>query len=122
MTYESPTVRYRGDFIDLLQRLVPSRFLFRNKGDPRVAKLTGFIDGHDGRVGWDLEHACRELKLDITSAYAARLFKRSTVLGVGEYAKNKRLSAAAELVTTTDLSVKAIAAEFGYRSPPGFAR
>ena len=81
-----------------------------------------FIDSHSGHVGWNLEEACRELRLDISSAYAARLFKRSTGLGVREYAKKKRLSAAADLLKTTDLSVKAIAAEFGYRSPPDFTR
>jgi AraC-like DNA-binding protein len=122
MTYESPTVRYRGDFIGLLQSLPQSPPSNRKNGDSRVAKLTEFIDGHKGGVGWDLEQTCRELKLDISGAYAARLFKRSTGLGIREYAKNKRLSAAAEFVTTTDLSVKAIAAELGYRSPPDFTR
>jgi AraC-like DNA-binding protein len=122
MTYESPAVRYQGGLNDLLHRLLPTLPSARNDADLRIAKLTNFIDSHDGRIGWDLEHACRELKLDITGAYAARLFKRSIGLGVREYAKKKRLSAAAELLKTTDLSVKAIAAEFGYRSPPDFTR
>ena len=122
MTYESPVLRYQGGLNDLLHRLLPSFPVAHNDGDRRIAKLTDFIDSHDGRIGWVLEHTCRELKLNISGAYAARLFKLSRGLGVREYAKTKRLSAAAELLRTTDLSVKAIAVEFGYQSPPDFTR
>ena len=122
MIYESPAVRYQGGLKDLLHRLLPSFPAVRNGGDQRIAKLKDFIDSHDGRIGWGLEHTCRELKLDISGAYAARLFKLSRGLGVREYAKKKRLSAAAEFLRTTDFSVKAIAVEFGYRSPPDFTR
>jgi AraC-like DNA-binding protein len=94
----------------------------RIDGDQRIVKLTDFIDSRDGRLGWNLEDTCRELKLNISAAYAARLFKLSRGLGVREYAKKKRLSAAAEFLTTTDLSVKAIAVECGYCSPPDFTR
>jgi len=85
-------------------------------------KLLHFIDSNDGSIGWDLDHACRELRLDISGAYAARLFKRCTGLGVRQYAKKKRLLMAAERLTTTDIPIKAIAAEFGYRSLPHFTR
>lgn len=122
MNYESPLVRYQGGLNDLLHRLLPSIPVARNDVDQRIAKLTNFIDSHHGRIGSDLAHTCRELKLDISGAYAARLFKLSRGLGVREYAKKKRLSAAAELLRTTDLSVKAIAVEFGYRRPPDFTR
>jgi len=122
MIYESPAVRYRGVLEDLLHRLLPSPPASQNGVDQRIAKLTQFIDSHAGRVGWGLEEACRQLQLDISGAYAARLFKDSTGLGVREYAKKKRLLAAAELLKTTDLSVKTIAAELGYRSPAHFAR
>jgi len=122
MIYESPAVRYQGGLDDLLHHLLPSSPASQNDVDQRIAKLTRFIDSHAGRVGWNLEEACRELKLEISGAYAAQLFKRYTGLGIREYAKKKRLSAASELLTTTDLSVKAIAAEFGYRSPPDFSR
>jgi len=122
VNYESPSVRYQGGLDDLLHRLLLSFPLARNDEDPRVAKLTDFIDTHDGRLGWDLEHTCRNLKLDISGAYAARLFKLSKGVGVREYAKEKRLSAAADLLRTTNLSVKAISVDFGYLSPPDFTR
>ncbi len=121
MNYEPPAVRYQGSLDDLLHRLRPG-FSAASIGDQRIAKLTDFIDSHDGRLGWDLEHTCRELKLEISGPYAARLFKLSKGLGVREYAKKKRLSAAAEFLRTTDLSVKAIAIEFGYHSSPDFTR
>jgi AraC-like DNA-binding protein len=90
--------------------------------DRRIVKLVHFIDSHEGSIGWDLDHACRELSLDISGAYAARLFKRCTGLGVREYAKKKRLLMAAERLKNTDLPVKVIAAEFGYRSLAHFTR
>jgi AraC-like DNA-binding protein len=124
MVYESPAVQYQGAFNDVLRRLFP---LPRKKRisvdmDRRIMKLLHFIDSHEGSIGWDLDHVCRELRLDISGAYAARLFKRCTGLGVREYSKKKRLLMAAERLTTTDIPVKAIAAEFGYRSLPHFTR
>jgi AraC-like DNA-binding protein len=122
MNYESPAIRYLGDLNYLLHHPLPTFLVARKENDQRIAKLTDFIDSHDGRIGWDLERTCRELKLNISGAYAARLFKHSRGLGVREYAKRKRLLAAAEFLRTTDLSVKAIAIEFGYRSPADFTR
>lgn len=122
MVYESPTVQYQGAFNDILRRLFPLLPKDRLSVDQRIMKLLHFIDSHEGGIGWDLDHACRELRLDISGAYAARLFKRCTGLGVREYSKKKRLLMAAERLTTTDIPIKAIAAEFGYRSLPHFTR
>jgi AraC-like DNA-binding protein len=122
MVYESPALRYQGAFSDVLRRLFPHSRRERLGVDRRIIKLLEFIDSHEGSIGWDLEHACRELRLDISGAYAARLFKRCTGLGVREYSKKKRLLMAAERLTTTDAPIKAIAAEFGYRSLPHFTR
>jgi|GEM_PF-6214990 len=122
MAYESPAVQYRGALDDVLRRLLPLLQQDRPGVDLRIMKLLHFIDGHDGHVGWDLDGACRELRLDISGAYAARLFKRCTGLGVREYAKKKRLLMAAERLKITNLPVKVIAAEFGYQSLPHFTR
>src|SRR5258708_21339225 len=122
MVYEPPAVRYRGAFNDVLRRLFPRPRTERPSTDRRIMKLLHFIDSHEGSVGWDLDRACRELRLDISGAYAARLFKRCTGLGVREYAKKKRLLMAAERLTTTDIPIKVIAAEFGYQSLPHFTR
>ncbi len=85
--------------------------------DWRVAKLLQFIDRHTGSVDRNLEHICRELKLGISPAYAARLFARHTGQGIREYSKKKRLLKTVEQLIATDLPVKAIAAELGYRKP-----
>lgn len=121
MAYEPPVLQYEGALGDVLHRLVPKPGKVRSAMDWRVRTLLQHIDSHTG-IEWDLKHACRELKLDISAAHAARLFKHYTGLGVREYAKKKRLLLAAERLTTTDLPVKVIAAEFGYKKPVDFAR
>lgn len=75
--------------------------------DRRVSKLKETIDSHIGRADWSLEDACRDLKLEITPAYVAQLFKHDTGQGVREYAKRKRLLIAAEQLRTTNLPLKA---------------
>jgi AraC-like DNA-binding protein len=122
MVYEPPAVRYRGVLNEVLSRLFLPSCSELSTEDGRIVRLVGFIDAHDGSIGWDLERACRELKLDISGAHAARLFKRCTGLGIREYAKRRRLSLAAERLRTTDIPVKTIAAEFGYQSLPHFSR
>jgi len=82
----------------------------------RVAKLLQSIHCHSGAVDWNVERSCRELKLGISPAYAAQLFKLHTGQGIREYAKKKRLSKVVERLIATDLPVKAIAAELGYRN------
>lgn len=122
MVYESPALEYQGAFNDVLRRLFPHPRKERHSVDRRIIKLLQFIDSQQGSIGWDLDHACRELRLDISGAYAARLFKRCTGLGVREYSKKKRLSMAAERLTSSDIPIKAIAAEFGYQSLSHFTR
>jgi methylphosphotriester-DNA--protein-cysteine methyltransferase len=88
--------------------------------------------GHDGAVwtgesrsgamGCSLERTCQKLKLDISPAYAAQLFRRQTGLGVKQYAKKQRLLTAIERLTTTNVAVKAIATDLGYRKTFDFAR
>jgi AraC-like DNA-binding protein len=122
MTYEPPAAQYQGAFNAVLRRLFPRPQHGQLGMDGRIVKLLRFIDSHEGSIGWDLDHACRELNLEISGAYAARLFKHCTGLGVREYAKKKRLLIAAERLKSTDLPVKVIAAEFGYQSLAHFTR
>ena len=90
--------------------------------DSRVCKLIESIDGSSGNIRWDLKSACRELNLDISYAYAAQLFKRHTGLGVREYANRQRCLRAAERLSNTQLPIKMIAEEFGYRHASDFTR
>jgi AraC-like DNA-binding protein len=90
--------------------------------DWRVVKLLQWIDRRAGAVDCNLDHICQELNLGISSAYAARLFEFHTAQGIRQYTKKKRLLKAIERLITTNLSVKAIAAELGYRKPFDFTR
>jgi len=90
--------------------------------DWRVVKLLQWIDRGAGAVDCNLDHICRELNLGISSAYAARLFEFHTGQGVRQYTKKKRLLKAIERLITTNLPVKAIAAELGYQKPFDFTR
>lgn len=122
MVYERPRMQYLGTLNTFLERLFIEIPKATSNTDWRVKKLQGFIDSHDGKIGWDLPRICRELGLGISGSHAARLFKRGTGIGVREYAKRQRLKIAAELLKTTTLSVKEIAAHLGYRDPWDFER
>lgn len=121
MTYERPVLHHEGAIDDVLQRLVSTRERTKPSVDSRVRALLRHLDSHTG-VEWDLKDACTELKLDISAAYAARLFKLHIGVGVREYAKRKRLLLAAKRLTTTNLPIKVIAADLGYRNPVDFTR
>ncbi len=73
-------------------------------------------------MDWNLERACHELQLDISSAYAARIFKRDTGIGIREYANQQRLRMATQRLTATDVPIKAIATDLGYRKASDFTR
>jgi methylphosphotriester-DNA--protein-cysteine methyltransferase len=91
MFYESPEVQCKGAIDDVLRALIGEAQKAQPGIDRRTTKLLHFIDSHEGNTTWDLDHACRELRLDISGAHTARLFKRCTGLGVREYTKKKRL-------------------------------
>lgn len=122
MTYSAPKLQVEGMLDDVLRRLIPKPHPRPSEVDWRVQQLIHYVDNHIGSVEKKLAHACQELKLGISAPHAARLFKRYTGLGIREYAKTKRLLIAAERLTATDLPVKVIATEFGYRRPVDFAR
>jgi len=90
--------------------------------DWRISNLIESINSHTGGVDWSLEHICRGLGLGISPAYAGRLFKHHTGLGAREYAKKQRLQQAMLRLTTTDLQIKVIADQLGYRQSSDFTR
>jgi AraC-like DNA-binding protein len=122
MVYESPAIERQATLQDVFHHMFAGTHGVNPKGDLRTAKLLEFIDRQEGSIGWDLQHVCRELRLDVSGAYAARLFKRQTGIGVREYAKKRRLLMAAERLKTTYIPIKVIAAELGYKALPDFTR
>ena len=90
--------------------------------DWRVFRLKQFIDNHAGGVDSGLKRACRQLGLDISLSRARYLFKRDIGLGVREYAKRERLLIAVERLIDSDVPVKTIASDLGYRTTYDFTR
>ena len=121
MGYKRPEIQKLGS----LKVLLKSTFSIEQTNlqmDWRVQKLKDFIDGQDGKIGWDLEQVCQQLELGVTAAYAGKLFTHGMDIGLREYATRQRLGKAAERLKITSCSIKEIAAYLGYRSPRDLSR
>jgi AraC-like DNA-binding protein len=94
----------------------------RQVADWRVGCILRFIDTQGGKLGWDLNQLCAQLELGISGSHAAKLFRRHTGIGVRQYAKQQRLTLAAQQLRSTTDSVKHIALERGYRTPNDLRR
>lgn len=122
MTYHAPRLQLEGSLTEVLRRLIPRPRIQASDLDTRVWQLMQFINSHLDDFNWDLESACRSLRLNISPPHAARLFRRCTGLGIREYAKQKRLAIAADRLAFTALPIKVIACNLGYRQPVDFTR
>lgn len=122
MTYEQPLVS-RGTgvrfLIDRALREMPNP---RPPADWRVEGIRRFIDARGGKLGWDLNRVCAQLELGISGSRAAKLFSQHIGIGIREYAKQVRLTLAAQQLRMTKGSVKQIALELGYRNPNDLRR
>lgn len=94
----------------------------KRRADWRVERILHFVNTQDGKLGWDLSELCVQLDLGITGSHAAKLFSRHTGTGIREYAKERRLTLAAQQLRSTTDSVKQIALELGYRTPNDLRR
>ncbi len=122
MVYQSPEVVTHGNLDHVLRS-----FLLKDRApsierDRRATKLRSFMDRNDGQIGWSLDTLCQTLGLGISGAHAGRLFKRQFGIGVREYAAGRRLIKAAHLLRTTNLCIKTISGNLGYRSTTDFSR
>ena len=122
MIYEQPVVLRWGSPREFLSLFVSKNTGARVSEDWRARKLRNLVDSDPARAQWRLDEICRQLDLGISSRQARRLFKACTGLGIKEYAKKKRLEAAAQQLQTTDAPVKAIAIDAGYRYVRNFTR
>jgi AraC-like DNA-binding protein len=122
MGYRAPQVRHvTSPSSDLNGR--PDKAPASNRpADWRVERILHFVDTQDGKLGWDLSALCVRLELGITGSHAAKLFSRHTGTGIREYAKERRLTLAAQQLRSTTDSVKQIALELGYRTPNDLRR
>jgi AraC-like DNA-binding protein len=122
MIYERPVIQILETLDAFFDLILPRKCNVSPDIDWRAKKLTEFIDTHAGKVRWNLDDVCQQLGLPMSGRQARRLFKVSTGMGIREYGRNRRLACAAEQLRVTNASVKAIAADVGYRRTSEFAR
>jgi len=60
--------------------------------------------------------------LNLSKSHLQRLFKQATGLALGQLLTEKRLQTAANLLTSTNLSIKEIACAVGYEHGSSFTR
>jgi AraC-like DNA-binding protein len=126
-TYEQPIVLRWGSLSEFLSLLIPQRDetplgLITVAEDWRVQKLKELIDSDSTGARLNLGEICKQNELYISARQARRLFKACTGIGIKEYAKKRRLNAAAQQLLKTDEPVKAIAMDAGYRHVRNFTR
>ena len=128
MIYQPPSIQYRGFFDPVLQRLLVQQVQLSPISSPQVGRdwraerLRHFIDTEHGKVGWSLDHLCKQLNLGVSGSHGARLFKKHIGVGIREYTTRKRLVVAAEKLKNTTVSVKEVAADLGYKNQTDFWR
>jgi AraC-like DNA-binding protein len=122
MGYQAPQVRHATSPSSDLNGGLDKAPASKRPADWRVERILHFVNTQDGKLGWDLSELCVQLELGITGSHAAKLFSRHTGTGIREYAKERRLTLAAQQLRSTTDSVKLIALELGYRTPNDLRR
>lgn len=123
MIYERPIIQTLDSADHFFDRLSERILPVPADADWRAKKITGFIDSHPGKVGWNLDDICKQLGLPMSGRQARRVFRRAMRIGFKEYLKKSRLGFAAEqLKATTTVPIKAIAADAGYERAAEFGR
>jgi AraC family transcriptional activator of mtrCDE len=93
--------------------------LWTAAGDERIANVIEQMLEDPG-THWSIERLSRDAAM--SRATFIRRFARSTGMSVGAFLTQLRLMSAAEMLTTTDSTVAAIAAMVGYQSESAFNR
>lgn len=85
--------------------------------DARLRKLLALIA--DDPLGNSQEWA---LRLNLSNSHLQHLFKEATGVALGRVLTEKRLQKAAQLLATTNLSIKEVACAAGYEHASSFTR
>jgi AraC-like DNA-binding protein len=93
--------------------------LWTAAGDPRIAAVIERVIDDPG-VDWSIDRLSRAAAM--SRATFLRHFGRNTGMTVGAFLTQARLMTAAELLSSSDLTVAAVAARVGYRSESAFGR
>ena len=91
--------------------------------------MNGWNDGIARAIAYMEDHLTEELEIEkiaeqayVSSFYFQKIFHVLCGFTVGEYIRNRRLTLAAEELTTTDVKVIDVAIKYSYDSPDSFAK
>lgn len=87
--------------------------------DTRVARVIALMEEHSAEP---LNVADLANAVNLSTSYLTRLFQKETGCSPGRFDKDRRLTHAHELLTSTFLSVKEVMAAAGWNDPSHFSR
>lgn len=122
MTYERFDVRILCTVQAFWDRCISKQLDEPAEMDGRAKKIKEFADSNAGRVPLSLSDICKQLALPMSVRQARRVFRNSMGRGFKEYVKKRRLAIVAKQLQATNIPIKEIALEAGYRSTQTFAR
>lgn len=125
MIYERPIVHNWGSihgFLDLFFPKTLQKEMRRADDDFRVEELRKLIERAPIGLRWNASEVCKQLGQHMCNREARRLFKACTSMGFKQYARKSRLDLAAQQLKTTNVPIKTVAAEVGYRHLSTFTR
>lgn len=111
------------EYFPLLRELLLAQPVTANAGSERSEQILQqtreFVNAHlDG----DLSLEAIAAAMHFNPKYFSRLFKELSGMQLTDFINGQRIARAAELLSTTQLSIEAIAAMAGYNSPQYFSR
>jgi transcriptional regulator GlxA family with amidase domain len=83
----------------------------------RHSLVQATIDHVAGHLGDDLSTATLAARVGVSERHLTRLFLREVELTPGRFVRRARTEAAAQLLTTTDLTMEAVATRCGFGTP-----
>src|SRR5258708_22929170 len=126
---EVPTMTYERPDVQILCPIHAfwDQYISKQLDEPvwrawRARKIKECADSNAGGVPLSLSDICKQLALPMSVRQARRVFRNSMGRGFKEYVKKRRLAIAAEPLQATNIPIKEIALEAGYRSTQTFAR
>jgi len=122
MIYGRPAVHSLGSVQNFLDFVSPKGIHPSRSDGWRVQKLRSLIDVARAKVQRNLDLVCKELRLCVSARQARRLFKEWTGVGIKDYRMKRRFETAAHQLRTTNLRVRVIAKQAGYRHISTFSR
>lgn len=102
-----------------LVTLFCNRVILKKAGNENINKAKTYIHGHY-KQSLSLEEVAAHIEL--TPTYFTKIFKEQTKLTFIDYVTTYRIERAKELLNNTNLSLKEIAYEVGYKNPNYFSR